>query len=356
MAGTHASDVYASFASPVKAVRFVEAGRLAFDDLPVGDPGPLEVRLRPLAVGICGTDARILEGAYYARPGTVLGHEVAGVIDAVGSEVGNVREGDLVTIEPHLYCGVCRYCRLGHEHLCPEKRAFGVHLDGGMAERMVVPGRLAYLLPSDTDPTVGCLTEPLACAIHGIDRLAPSSGLPVLVIGAGTAGLLLGSLSRLAGLTVVVIEPDEQRRKAAVAMADAIAIDPTSPDWREQAVQATGGAGYDFVIEAAGSAEGLETAVALSARPGRILLYGVARPTDRASVPPYDIYAKELTIIGTALNPFTHLRAVEMLSAIRFNALDRRRYPLADYAAAFAGQQDRTSIKTIIAPNDPSTR
>ena len=71
----------------VKAVQFVEAGRLAFDDLPVADPGPLEVRLRPLAVGICGTDARILEGAYYARPGTVLGHEVAGVIDAVGSGV-----------------------------------------------------------------------------------------------------------------------------------------------------------------------------------------------------------------------------------------------------------------------------
>jgi threonine dehydrogenase-like Zn-dependent dehydrogenase len=286
----------------------------------------------------------------------VLGHEVAGVIDAVGAGVRNVREGDLVTIEPHLYCGVCRYCRLGHEHLCPEKRAFGVHLDGGMAERMLVPGRLAYLLASDTDPTVGCLTEPLACAIHGIDRLAPSSGLPVLVIGAGTAGLLLASLSRLAGLNVVVVEPDEQRRKAAVAMADAIAIDPASPDWREQALQATGGAGYDFVIEAAGSADGLETAVALSARHGRILLYGVARPTDRASVPPYDIYAKELTIIGTALNPFTHLRAVEMLSAIRFDALDRRTYPLADYAAAFAGQRDRTSIKTIIAANDPSTR
>ena len=75
-------------------------------------------------------------------------------------------------------------------------------------------------------------------------------------------------------------------------MADAIAIDPASPDWREQALQATGGAGYDFVIEAAGSADGLETAVALSARHGRILLYGVARPTDRASVPPYDIYAE----------------------------------------------------------------
>src|SRR5690349_12710259 len=102
MADIHASDVYASFPTPMKAVRFVESGRLAFDDLPIVDPGPLEVRVRPLAVGICGTDARILEGAYYATPGVVLGHEVAGIIDAVGSGVTNVREGDLVTIEPHL--------------------------------------------------------------------------------------------------------------------------------------------------------------------------------------------------------------------------------------------------------------
>ena len=181
-----------------------------------------------------------------------------------------------------------------------------------------------------------------------------SSGLPVLVIGAGTAGLLLASLSRLAGLAVVVVEPDEGRRKAAVAMAGAIAIDPASPDWREQALQATGGAGYDFVIEAAGSADGLETAVALSARHGRILLYGVARPTDRASVPPYDIYAKELTIIGTALNPFTHLRAVEMLSAIRFDALDRRstRLPTMPQPspASGIGPRSRRSSRPTIRP------
>lgn len=356
MASPDASDVYASFDNHMKAVRFAEPGRLALDDLPVADPGSAEVRLRPLAVGICGTDARIVEGAYYATPGVVLGHEVAGVVDAVGSAVTTVREGDLVTVEPHLYCGVCRSCRFGLEHLCPDKRAFGVHLDGGMAERMVVPGRLAYLLPAGTDPTIGCLTEPLACAIHGLDRLAPSSGLPVLVIGAGPAGLMLASLARLAGLTVVVIEPDPRRRSAAVAMADALTIDPALPDWQEQALQATGGSGYDYVIEAAGSATGLETAMALSARHARILVYGVARPGDRASVSPYDIYAKELTILGSALNPFTHLRAVELLPEIRFGALERAVYPIADYAAAFDAQQARGAIKIVIAPNDPAIR
>ncbi len=356
MANGDSSDVYATFACRmVKAVRFMKPGRLVLDEVPIADPGPADVRVRPLAVGICGTDARILEGAYDARPGVVIGHEIAGVIEAVGSAVSHVREGDLVTIEPHLYCGWCRQCRLGNEHLCPDKRAFGVHLDGGMAEQLVVPGRLAYILPRGIDASVGCLTEPLACAVHGIDRLAPLSGLPVLVIGAGPAGLILASLARLAGLSVVVLEPDVRRRAAATAMSDAVTIDPGEPDWEERARAASGGPGYDFIIEAAGSATGLETAIALAARRARILVYGVARPDDRAAISPFAVYAKELTVLGSALNPFTHLRAVELLSEIRFDALERGVFALTDYADAFAAQQERRSIKVLVAPNGPSS-
>src|SRR5260370_9466095 len=115
MMSRDAFDVYATRSSSMKAVRFMGPDTLSFDDLPVRDPGPTEVRIAPLAVGICGTDARILEGAYFARPGVVIGHEIAGVIDAVGSDVVDLHDGDLVTVEPHLYCGSCRYCRLGFD-------------------------------------------------------------------------------------------------------------------------------------------------------------------------------------------------------------------------------------------------
>ena len=339
----------------MRAVRFLEPGTLSLEEVPVGDPSPAEVRVRPLAVGICGTDARILEGAYFARPGVIIGHEISGVIDAVGSSVTYLREGDLVTIEPHLYCGRCRQCRLGNEHLCPDKEAFGVHLDGGMAERMIVPARLAYPLPDGTDPVIGCLTEPLACAVHGMDRLAARSGLPVLIIGAGPAGLMLAALSRMAGLHVVVVEPDPERRRAAAMMADAVTIDPAAVDWIEQALAVTGAPGYDYVIEAAGSSQGLETAIAVAARGGRILVYGVARPQDRAAIPPFEVYQKELTILGTALNPMTHLRAVGLLSEIRLDALDPGVFPLADYAAAFQAQTDRRALKVVVTPNARSS-
>jgi len=334
----------------LKAVRFERPGVLELVDLPVPEPGPAEVRLAPLAVGICGTDAHILDGSFPARSGVVLGHEICGRIDALGRDVRDLAVGDLVTVEPHLYCGTCRYCRLGHEHLCPEKRAFGVHLDGGMAEQLVIPARLAYRLPADLDPVIGCLTEPLACAIHALDRLEPRSGLPALVIGAGPAGLLLTALAHAAGLIVTVAEFDPERRAAALAMGAVATIDPALPDWRAAALDNTGGAGFDFVIEAAGTTAGLETAVALSARRARLLVYGVARPGETAAIPPYDVYAKELTILGTALNPFTHLRAVGLLSQLPLHVIKPGVFPLAAYAEAFAAQHERRFMKVVIAP------
>ena len=334
----------------MKAIRFERPGALQLVDMAPPEPGPLEVRIAPLAVGICGTDAHIVEGSFPASPGVILGHEVAGRVTALGREVTELREGDLVTVEPHLYCGKCRYCRLGHEHLCPDKRAFGVHLDGGMAEAMVVPARLAYRLPPGIDPNLGCLTEPLACAIHAIDRLEPRSGLPALVIGAGPAGLLLVALAHAAGLQVTVVEPDAARRTAAVAIGADQALDPAAGSWQADALALTDGAGFDFVIEASGRSIGLETGVALAARRARILVYGVARPDESAAISPYVVYARELTILGTALNPFTHLRAVAMLGSLPLGVIAPGVFPLAEFEAAFKAQEEREFLKVVIAP------
>jgi L-iditol 2-dehydrogenase len=338
----------------VLGVRFHGPRDLRLDEIDLPTPGPGEVRIRPRAVGICGTDAKIVEGHFRAVPGTVLGHEIAGHIDAVGAGVTAALEGDLVSVEPHLYCGACRYCRLGLEHLCPDKRAFGVHLDGGMAEAIVVPARLAYAVPRGIPASVACLAEPLGCAVHGIDRLEPRSGLPAVIIGAGPAGLMLTALAGRSGLDpIVVLEPDEARRTAALAFGADVVIDAASPDWQESAIAASGGHGFDFAIEAAGSAVGLERAIALSARRGRILVYGVAAPSDTASVRPQDVYARELTILGSALNPFTHARAVALLGRLPLALLDPGVYALAAYREAFDAQAKRRHLKVVIDPGVP---
>lgn len=335
----------------MRSVRCYGPGDLRLATEPDPIPGPGEVRVEPLAVGLCGTDLRIVEGAFPFAHGVVLGHEICGRVAALGSDVRGIHEGDLVTIEPHLFCGRCRYCRLGAEHLCVEKRAFGVHLDGGMAQAVVVPARIAYLLPPTTDPVIGAMTEPLACAVHGIDRLAPRSGLPLLVIGAGPAGLLLTALARLAGVSpIVVLEPNPHRRRVATDLGADAALDPTEDGASTAAMECTNGDGFDFVIEAAGSASGLETAMTYAARGARILAYGVARPEDRARLSPYEIYAKELTILGTAINPSTHLRAAALLDVLPLSRIDVAPFSLDDYDAAFAAQRSREATKILIAP------
>jgi threonine dehydrogenase-like Zn-dependent dehydrogenase len=306
----------------------------------------------PLAVGICGTDARILEGAYAARPGTVLGHEIAGRVVELGAGVQGIAEGDLVSIEPHLYCGTCRYCRLGWEHLCPSKRAFGVHLDGGMAGSVVVPARLAYRVPDGVDPVIACMAEPVGCGIHGMDRLEPMSGSPLLIIGCGPAGLMLLALARRTGVgPIVVLEPDAMRRTAASASGADLVLDPDADDWRDVALAATSGHGFDQVIEAAGSATGLATAIELAARHARILVYGVAHPDAITPVRANDIYALELTILGAALNPYTHARAVELVGDLGLERLDPGRYPLRAFAEAFEAQRERRHLKVVLTPN-----
>jgi 2-desacetyl-2-hydroxyethyl bacteriochlorophyllide A dehydrogenase len=298
-----------------------------------------------LATGICGTDAHILKGDFPATMPVVLGHEIAGVIDAVGSRVKDLAEGDLVTVQPNTFCGVCRYCRTGSEHLCLELRAFGVHLNGGFSEALVVPVRVAYRVSRRMDARVACLAEPLACCIHGMDRLGMLSASNVLVLGAGLIGLMLTRLARLAGAsTIVVSEPQETRRTRALEFgADrVVGAMPIEGAPTEEA--------FDAVIDAVGSASTFESAIANSARGGKILVFGVAASTANANIRPYDIYARELTVIGSFINPYTHERAVRLLPHMGLDKLHINTFSLLDYRQAFEAQSSGTSAKVEILP------
>ncbi len=332
----------------MKAIRFHGPGDLRLEEMPMPVPGPLDIRVRPVAVGICGTDTHILRGEFPAARPVVLGHEIAGVVEAAGSSVKGVHEGDLVTIEPHVYCTECRYCRLGMEHLCLEKRAFGVHLNGGLEEAVVVPARTAYRLPAGIDARIGCMAEPLACCVHGMDRLSPRSGAPLLILGAGPAGLILTRLAMLAGASpIVVSEPNPQRRVAAIEFGADHAIDPNSEHSREQLRDLTGGHGFDAVIEAVGSPATFELAIELAARAGKILVFGVAPMEATARVRPFDVFVREITIIGSVINPYTHERAVHLLPRMGLEKLAVTAYPIDRFREAFDAQASVSSATKI---------
>jgi len=336
-----------SLGSTMKAIRFHGCGDLRLDQLAVPDPKPGEVRLRPLAVGLCGTDAHIFKGEFPATSPVVLGHEIAGMVDAVGEGVKGLKEGDLATVQPNTYCGVCRYCRMGREHLCPSLCAYGVHMNGGLAEAMAVQARVVYRLPSRLDARLGCLAEPLACCVHGMDRAAIQSGSTVLVIGAGLIGLMLTRLARLAGAGLIVAsEPQELRRACALEFGADYAVDPNQEGER-QAVAATHSEGFDFVIDAVGSSATFSQAITTAARGGTILVFGCAPMHATASVRPFDIYARELTLIGSFINPYTHERAVNLLPQIGLGKLHIEGFRLEEFRQAFAAHAATRAVAKV---------
>lgn len=340
----------------MKAVRYHGNGELRVEQLPDPHPGPADVLLAPVAVGVCGTDNHIVGGHFVSCPPVVLGHEVAAEVLEVGKKVRGLEVGQLITVEPHLYCGACTPCQTGRQHLCPHRRAPGVHIDGGMAERLVVPATLAYPVPSGVPAEHAAMTEPIACCIHGMDRLAPSSGLPLAVFGCGPAGAIMIALARLSGAApIVAFDPQPRRRELALRVGADVALDPTDVDVAEQVAELTGGDGFAASIDAVGSARVLEQAVNLSARGGRILVFGVADASERASISPNEVYMRELSILGTALNPYTHRRAVGLLQRLPLDQLRTGAFGLDDVPAALEAQRRGEADKVFIRPQRNGT-
>jgi 2-desacetyl-2-hydroxyethyl bacteriochlorophyllide A dehydrogenase len=335
----------------VRSLRFHGPGNVRIETAAPAALAPDEVRIAPLAVGVCGTDAHILAGTFDAEPGVVLGHEVCGRVVERGAQVREPDVGDLVTVEPHWYCTACTYCRAGKEHLCLTKRGYGVRLSGGMTELMVVPARIAYKLPEETTPWVGALTEPVSCCIHALDRLAVVSGEALLIYGCGPAGAILVALARLLGASpVVVVDPQPRRRDLATRMGADVVLDPADPNAEQLARSSTGGEGFPAVIDAVGSAKVLERALAIAARGGRVLEFGAAPPSDTLKLSPHDLFTRELTILGSVINPYTHQRAVSLLPRLGLEQMTTELFGLTQFDEALRAQRSGVVDKVFIAP------
>lgn len=340
----------------MRSVRYHEVGVVKLDDVAVPAIGPHDVLLAPTAVGVCGTDTHIIDGEFMSNPPMALGHEIAGRIVEVGEAVTSVEVGDLVTVEPHLYCGTCFNCQTGTIHMCPTRRAQGVHLDGGMQEYLSIPATLAYKVPDGVADWQAALTEPVACCVHGMDRLGARSGMPLAIFGAGPIGAILVALAKLQGLgPIVVVEPRQSRRELALRFGADIVLDPTADDFGEQMNAVTDGVGFPYLIDAAGSPRVLESAISFAARGGNVLILGVAAPDAVAHVRPNEIYAKELTLLGTALNPYTHRRAANLLPHLGLERLGRGEFPLESFEEAFQAQRDGAFDKVFLCPKADGT-
>src|SRR5699024_3426124 len=270
---------------------------------------------------ICGTDIQILNGNFISRPPVVIGHEFSGYIEDVGAKVSSVKVGDLVTVEPHLFCGLCKYCRNGKEHLCTDKKGFGVVLDGGFAQCCVVPEPNVYKIPEGISSSVAALTENIGCCIHGINQANIDVGDYVTIIGGGFVGIVLAELAKYRGAnSVCVIEPNDFRRNF-IKQRGFKVIDPNRVNVESEIKHITNDLGSDIVIEAVGKIQTSKLSLKLSGSGGTVVFFGVVNPNHSMDIHPYEIYKKELTIVGSVINPYTHLRALEALKILDLEPL-----------------------------------
>jgi L-iditol 2-dehydrogenase len=339
----------------MRAVRLEAVGQLFARDIEKPSPGPGQMLVRIEACGICGTDRHLYLGEFPAAPPVTLGHEFSGTVEEIGEGVTDFRVGMRVTGDPNIACGRCSQCRRGRVNLCEKLQAIGIHRDGGFAEYVLLPQSQAVELPLDLDPLHGAFCEPLACCLHGVDLAEIKAGDSVVVLGGGVIGLLVVQLARLAGASrVVLVTRHPGKRALAERLGATATLDPTGHD-PIAAVNGAGGllpGGADVVIECAGVRETVEQSVLMARTGGTVVILGVMPQGQKIEIEPFDILFRELKIIGSFVNPFTHARAAELIAsgAIKVAPLISRTISLDEAPDAIGRPARSGEIRVLVLP------
>jgi L-iditol 2-dehydrogenase len=342
----------------MKAVRLESVGGLFLRDVERPVPGPGELLVRVEVCGICGTDRHLFLGEFPSTPPVTLGHEFSGIVEATGKDTPGFRTGMRITGDPNVVCGRCVQCQRGRINLCENLRAIGIHRDGGFADYVIVPIRQAFELPHDLDPLHGAFCEPLACCLHGVDLAGIRTGSSVVVLGGGVIGLLVVQLARLAGATsVVLVTRNPEKRRLAETMGATASLDPTAADAVE-AIAGKGGllpGGADVVIECAGVAETVRQSTGMARSGGTVVILGVMPQGEKIDIEPFDILFRELKVLGSFINPFTHRRAAELIASgtIKVAPLISQTIGLDALPAAIANPPRSGDVKVLVVPGLP---
>ena len=340
----------------MKASYFLGDKKFEVRDLPLPEIGEQDVLVRVAACGVCGTDVHIYHGSKGStdvKPPVVLGHELAGEVEKIGSQVTTVKPGDHVTVDPNIYCGKCHFCQIGKKQMCQNLYAIGVNRDGGFAQYCVAPETQCYQLDKEVPLKYGAMTEPLACCVHGIDRAGIRQGDTVCVIGGGAIGLLMIQLAKLSGASKVILsEPVAMRREIGKKVGAWACVDPIHEDIKERLKELLGTEGVDVVIECVGTSVAAEQAFLAADRGATILLFSVPKPESIYSLHLEEVFQKELTILGSMINPDTHGRAAALINSgvLKLEPIITHSFSVEQVEEAILMQQSADSIKVIVEP------
>ena len=342
------------------AAMFYAPMDVRLEERPVPHVGPGEVLLQVAAATTCGTDVKTYRRGHpllFRNPPAGFGHEVAGRIVATGSGVTGYREGDAVVVANSAPCFQCFYCRRGQYSLCEDL----LLLNGAYAEYLLVPERIVrhglYRLPAGTTYVAAALTEPLACALHGVDASEIARGDTVAILGAGSLGLLLAAVARLRGARVILTGRGSERLALAKRFGADTVIDVSAMSLQEQldAVreQIEGKRGADVVIEAVGTPETWEMAAQMTRPGGLVNFFGGCPSGTRITLETRPLHYSELTIKGVFHHtPAYFAQALDLINShqVDVEALITEQVPLSDLLTILDRLCHKQGIKYAIIP------
>ena len=325
------------------------------EEMPTPRIGPDELLVKVWASGVCGSD--VLEWYRLPKAPLVLGHEIAGEIAEVGSDIRGWKKGDRVFVSHHVPCNMCRYCLAGHHSVCDTLSATNFD-PGGFAEYLRVPAinvrNGVYRLPDSMSYDEGVFIEPLACVVRGQEHTGWMPGRRVLVIGSGIAGLLHIQLAQAAGAArVIAVDINASRLDAAKKLGADVALTP-GDDFIDRLKECNDGRLAELVIVSTGAVSAVGQAFSAVDRGGTILFFAPSDPGASIEMPFNELWRKEVTMTTSyAGSPRDITVAMELMSSGKLNVIDMitHRLPLDKTGEGFSLVAEAgDSMKVVIEP------
>lgn len=325
----------------MQAIVFEDQNVVALKDLPDPRPGAGDVLIEVHASGICHTDIEVLRGNYGSSAFPLVpGHEYAGQVVDVGSDVVDLKVGDRVVVDPNIECGKCAACQRGWAHLCEELGAYGVTCDGGFAELSVVEASRAHLI-GDMPYDMAALAEPLGCVLNGLDAGQAGRAGNALVFGAGPIGLLMAIGMRVAGVQdISLVDIDDAR----LELAESFGFQGVASQSAELSALHHG---VDLVADATGVPMVAAKMIDYISNGGVGLFFGVCPSDARIEIAPFELFRRQITLAGS--HSLNH-NIPQSLDALRdyggdISRIVSHRMPLSDVVDVFGGKQPNSSLK-----------
>jgi propanol-preferring alcohol dehydrogenase len=316
-------------------------------DVPTPAIAPHEALVRVRNVGVCGTDVKIRAN----RMGLgviplIMGHEIAGEVAEVGSEVRGCSPGDRVIVNFYVTCGRCQFCRVGRDTLCTEVRQHGFSMDGGFAEYLKTPGVNLCKVPDHVPLEHACiLGDAVATSYHAITKRAQvRPGTTLALIGVGGVGLHALQMAKLAGGWVIAVDVNDARLELARTLGADAVVDARSGPFHETVRELTDGQGVDVVLEFVANQQTLPSSYLSVKRAGRLVFVGYT-PQLPMSMMPHELVRNELEIVGSRANTKQELQeTMDLVARGRIKPIVDRILPLAEIEEAFDALREGCSL------------